>query len=256
MYDAFSSDYDRFVNWPARLSFELPFIESQLQAVGGAQCRVLDAACGTGQHVIALRQRGFQADGADLSPAMIALAQQNAAQAGVTARFEAVGFGELAPVFSQPPYDALLCLGNSLPHLLTPEHLDAGLADFARCLRPDGLLLLQNRNFDALMAERQRWMEPQSFREGEAEWLFLRFYDYDPDGLITFNILTLQRRAQDPWQQRISTTRLRPLLAEDLLARLAGAGFEQVSTYSSLGGEPFDPGRSGNLVVTAHSTAR
>ena len=30
MYDEFSADYDRFVDWPARLVIELPFIEQQL----------------------------------------------------------------------------------------------------------------------------------------------------------------------------------------------------------------------------------
>ena len=48
MYDDFSSNYDRFVNWPGRLAAELPFIERQLQAVEAR--RVLDAACGTGRH--------------------------------------------------------------------------------------------------------------------------------------------------------------------------------------------------------------
>ncbi|MBP1694600.1 MAG: hypothetical protein H6Q37_2483, partial [Chloroflexi bacterium] len=32
MYDSFSSDYDRFVNWSSRLNFELPFIEECLTA--------------------------------------------------------------------------------------------------------------------------------------------------------------------------------------------------------------------------------
>ena len=57
----------------------------------------------------------------------------------------------------------------------------------AACLRPGGTLLLQNRNFDAVMAEKNRWLGTQSHQEDEQEWLFLRFYDFDPDGLITFN---------------------------------------------------------------------
>ena len=44
-YDAFSSEYDRFVNWDNRLAFELPFLERQLTALGGPRgLRVLDAA--------------------------------------------------------------------------------------------------------------------------------------------------------------------------------------------------------------------
>jgi hypothetical protein len=33
MYDDFSADYDRFVDWPARLAAELPFIERVIPAV-------------------------------------------------------------------------------------------------------------------------------------------------------------------------------------------------------------------------------
>ena len=125
MYDAFSLDYDRFVNWPNRLAFELPFIQQQLEALKAAPDQtlsILDAACGTGMHAIALAQQGHSVSGADLSTGMIERAKVNAAEAGVQARFAAAGFGALAQEFQgQPdfPFDALLCLGNSLPHLLT-----------------------------------------------------------------------------------------------------------------------------------------
>ena len=59
MYDDISSDYDRFVNWPGRLSVELPFLEQQINGAGGPAAKVLDAACGTGMHAIALAQRGL-----------------------------------------------------------------------------------------------------------------------------------------------------------------------------------------------------
>ena len=80
MYDTFSSDYDRFVNWNARLAAELPWIEQQLQTVrrrSQAPARVLDAACGTGMHPIALAQRGFAAAGADLSAVLAHSVGQN-----------------------------------------------------------------------------------------------------------------------------------------------------------------------------------
>jgi SAM-dependent methyltransferase len=254
MYDTFSADYDRFVNWPARLAAELPFIEGQLQAVAGQGNRlaqVLDTACGTGMHAIALAQRGYAAAGADLSAGMIQRARANAATAGVSPRFETAGFEELARVFGPRGFDALLCLGNSLPHLLAPADLAAALDDFATCLRPGGLLLIQNRNFDAVLARRERWMEPQAHHEGEAEWLFLRFYDFDPDGLLTFNIVTLHRAAAAPWAQQITATRLRPLRQADLLAALGRAAFVDLTCYGDMAGAPFDPETSGNLVVAA-----
>jgi glycine/sarcosine N-methyltransferase len=248
MYDDFSADYDRFVNWPSRLAAELPFLEQQLQGVGAR--RVLDAACGTGMHAIALAQRGYEVVGADLSPAMIERARANAAAAGVQVRFTVAGFGQLSTLVGTG-FDALLCLGNSLPHLLTPEDMAMAFFDFAVCLRPGGLALIQNRNFDAVLARGERWMEPQAHREGEAEWLFLRFYDFEPDGTITFNLVTLRREGAGEWRQQVRSTRLWPQRRDDLVAALAAAGFGEIACWGDMQGMPFDADRSPNLVLTA-----
>ncbi len=251
MYDTFSSDYDRFVNWKARLSFELPFIEQLVQPLG-APPRLLDAACGTGMHAIALAQRGYPTCGADLSAPMIERARENAAAGSSKVRFETAGFGQLAQTFGRQQFDAVLCLGNSLPHVITAEALTGALADFAACLRPGGLLLVQNRNFDAVMASKERWMEPQAHREGDAEWIFLRFYDYEPEDLISFNIVTLRRKGSAPWEQQVTTTRLRPQLQAGLVTALQSAGFEQINCWGSMNGAAFEALKSGNLIVTAY----
>ena len=135
MYDVFSSDYDRFVNWPSRLEAELPFIQAQLDAAGARSA--LDAACGTGRHAIALAERGYETAGADISQQMVSRARQNAAAAGVDVRFEAAGFGGLAAAFGRRSFDAVLCLGNSLPHVLSEAELAGALADFAADKRID-----------------------------------------------------------------------------------------------------------------------
>jgi SAM-dependent methyltransferase len=254
VYEAFSSDYDRFVNWEARLRAELPWLEQQLQQApqtGRALIHVLDAACGTGMHAIALAQRGYTAAGADLSASMIERARQNAATAGVEARFEAAGFGSLRKTFGPGTFEAVLCLGNSLPHVLSSTDLAEAIEDFAACLRPGGLLILQNRNFNAVMAQGERWMEPQAHREGAQEWIFVRFYDFDPDGLITFNILTLKREEPGSWTQQASATRLRPLAQAELSMALSSAGFKDIQSYGNMSGAPFEAETSGNLVVVA-----
>ena len=249
LYDDFSSDYDRFVNWPGRLELELPFLENQIKDAGAK--RVLDAACGTGRHAIALAKLGFEVAGADLSEKMTERAEANAKSAGVSVQFKAVGFGELNAAFGRQSFDALLCLGNSLPHLLSADDLQKALVDFATVLKPGGLLIIQNRNFDAVMKTRQRWMEPQSAREGDAQWLFLRFYDFEPDGLINFNILTLKRQGEQGWQQSILSTPLRPILSGELQSGLEKAGFTGITLFGDLAGSPFNADSSGNLVIMA-----
>ncbi len=258
MYDAFSVDYDRFVDWDGRLAAEMPFIERQLEAVGAR--RVLDAACGTGMHAIALAKRGYEVVGADLSAGMVERARENAAGSGLAAgdtdgsaiSFHVAGFGELRSQVDDG-FDALLCLGNSLPHALTPEALAVTLDDFAACLRPGGLLLVQNRNFDAVLAERDRWMGPEGHREGKTEWLFLRFLDFEPSGLVTFNVVRLRREDGETWQQRVTSTPLWPQTRAELTEALGAADFGAVTCFGDLGGAAYDAESSPNLVVTARS---
>lgn len=273
MYEAFSVDYDRFVNWDERLAVEMPFIERALKTVRAH--RVLDTACGTGMHAISLASKGYLVVGTDASEEMIDQARANAAVAeGVSAgeqaanvQFVAAGFGHLAAALGigsrgaqnglpgPPGFDAVLCLGNSLPHVLTPADLVATLEDFANCLRPGGLLLVQNRNFDAVLATSDRWMGPQGHREGATEWLFLRFYDFDPDGLLTFNIVRLRREEGGAWSQQVSVTRLWPLTEQELLPALQKAGFDCLTPLGDMQGAPFDPENSPNLVISARRSS-
>jgi glycine/sarcosine N-methyltransferase len=249
MYETLSADYDRFVNWQNRLTTELPFIIERLKESGARQ--VLDAATGTGMHAIALAQNGYTSTGVDISPGMVEHARRNAQAAGLSIRFEVAGFGNLAATLGTGTFDALICLGNSLPHLLSRIDLDKTLVDFASCLKPGGLLLIQNRNFDAVIANHQRWMEPQSHSNNGEELIFQRFYDFDSDGLLTFNMVILKRQPEGNWTQKIISSRMRPLLKFELFLCLSEAGFTRLSAFGDMTGAHYDHDRSPNLVVVA-----
>jgi glycine/sarcosine N-methyltransferase len=254
MYQRFASNYDRFNNWKDRLAYEMPFIERQLEKMQqepGNRLSILDAACGTGMHAIALAKQGNQVSGADLFPEMIEIAQENANSAGVKVKFRAVGFGALSTEFNPSLFNAVLCLGNSLPHLLSREDVVGALDDFNKCLLPCGMLLIQNRNFDSVMQKKARWMEPQAFLEGDKEWLFQRFYDFEADGTIRFTIVTLSRTVGADWQTSIDHTRLRPLLYEDLSGLIHESGFSTINLYGDMTGITFNPVTSPNLIIVA-----
>ncbi|MGQ9682348.1 MAG: class I SAM-dependent DNA methyltransferase [Anaerolineae bacterium] len=247
LYDELSADYDRFVDWPARLAYELPHLEHLFAAHGVHS--VLDAACGTGRHALALAERGYRAAGADLSAGMVARARAQAAEAGLDVPFAVAGFGQLASAFAEP-FDAVLCLGNSLPHVLDEADLQAALADFAAVLRPGGLLIVQNRNYDRVWRSRERFMPLQTHREGDREWLFFRFMDFH-ELTLTFNVVTLFREAET-WRYRVGATELRPLLHNELAEWLPEAGFESIRFLGAYDGSPFDAGQSGDLIAVAN----
>jgi SAM-dependent methyltransferase len=273
-YDALGQDYDLMVSWEERLAredafFRRVFDENDVRSV-------LDAACGTGMHAIAFARTGRQCTGADLSPVMVERARQNAREAGVQSRFEVAGFGELASRIGGT-FDAVTCLGNSLPHLLDDASLHACLSDFAGLLRAGGCLVIQNRNYDRLLRERQRFMPLASRADAEGETLFLRITSYPPaaegaaleapaieapaarsagtsavagDEAIEFTIVVLKKR-NGAWVQSVQSTPLRALRRATLESALARAGFSSVKTYGSYGFADFDAPGSGDLVAVA-----
>jgi SAM-dependent methyltransferase len=251
-YDGLGGDYDRMVSWQARLAREEAFFKRVFDESGTA--RVLDAACGTGMHAIAFARRGLACAGADLSPAMIARARENAREAGVDVDFKVAAFGELGSRFTGP-FDAVTCLGNSLPHLVDDASLDACLTDFGRLLRPAGLLVIQNRNYDRVLRERQRFMPLAARTDGAGESLFLRITDFPPAGspegdLIDFTIVTLTKR-EGAWSQSVMSTPLRAIRRLTLERALASAGFSSAAMYGGYAMTPHDSPDASDLVVVA-----
>ena len=245
-YDAFG-DYDQFVNWEARLAAEMPFFQAIFEQRGVSS--VLDVACGTGHHAIAFAQAGFKSAAADLSETMIAQAQENASAAGIELPIYQMGFGQLARGLSAR-YDAITCLGNSLPHLSTEELLASALKDMAAVLESGGLLVVQNRNFDRVLVREERFMPPKAARVGDEEWLFFRFYDFEGEHL-RFNLVRLGRRVAEDWRLDMESTRLRAWQSETLQRILPCAGFKPIALYGNYRGDAFDPLESTDLVLIA-----
>ena len=246
-YDRLARLYDIMNDWKARLAYEGPFIRQVLDEHGARS--VLDAACGTGQHTLALRQWGYDATGADASPQMVRQAQANAATAQADAPFIVAAFDAL-PQVPGAPFDAVLCLGNSLPHVENAAALDAALDGMARALRPGGVLLLHNLNYDRRWVQRPRFLKLDAGVLDGRETLVWRMADYG-ESTVIFHTALFQKDAEGRWSVEVDSTPQVPLFRADLEARLHRLGFENVRAYGNLKGEPFDIERSDDLVLVA-----
>ncbi len=251
-YDALAPLFDLMTDWEARLATEGPFLRRMLEKQGAK--RVLDAACGSGGHALALARWGYSATGTDASPVMVALAERKAAAAGLAVPFFVADLARLSDAFvGAPPFDAALCLGNSLPHLLTQDDLIAALRGMADVLRPGGLLITQNLNYDLRWRTRPRSLGLQSGMMDGREHLVWRFADYDRAvGRIAFHIAVF-RREEAGWTVQTHTTPQRPLFQADLFDGLAAAGFGELQSFGQMTwpAPAFDPRTSPDLVVVA-----
>jgi SAM-dependent methyltransferase len=232
------------VDWHGRLEREWPFLRQQFEL--GNVHRVLDLGCGTGGHSIFFARQGLEVVGADPSPSLLLQAANNAAGMG-NVRFVAAGFGELRQKIGGA-FDVVVCLGNSLPHILTQTALQETIEDVSSVLRPGGLFIVQQLNYNRILRSHQRFLGVSSGQKDGREVLFFRFYDFGEE-LLTFNLVTFNHHL-DGWGFVTFNTPLRPILLSEVSEVLHNAGFT-AEYWGDYAGNPFDVVKSNDLIFVA-----
>jgi SAM-dependent methyltransferase len=111
--------------------------------------RVLDAACGQGRHAHLFAEAGLDVDAVDYSEALLARAR--ARGTGPTLRYTQGDMRSL-PADWTGRFDAVVNLSTSFGFFRDPADDVAALGEFARVLRPDGVLLWHGASRDGVVA--------------------------------------------------------------------------------------------------------
>lgn len=146
----FVEKWDELIDWERRAQSEGRFFIDTLREMG--KHKVLDVATGTGFHSVQLLKAGFEVTSADGSGQMLGKAFDNAKRHGHVLRAVHADWRWLNRTVHDK-YDAIICLGNSFTHLFSERDRRRALAEFYAALRHDGVLLLDQRNYDAILDE-------------------------------------------------------------------------------------------------------
>jgi SAM-dependent methyltransferase len=105
---------------------------------------VLDAGGGPGRYAIALAERGYDVVLLDLVPEMLKIARSQVKRAHVQERIRQVVEGSIEDlsVFADESFDAVLCLGGALGHLLDVKRRERAAAELVRVARREAPLFI------------------------------------------------------------------------------------------------------------------
>jgi glycine/sarcosine N-methyltransferase len=129
-------------------------LESVLRTIP-AGARVLDCACGIGADALALYRRGYAVTATDGSPDMVAETQRRLARYGITLETAQARWQDL-PERVSGPFALVLCLGNAIVHADSAAGLAGALEGMREVLGPDGVLVVDSRNWEMLHRTRPR----------------------------------------------------------------------------------------------------
>ncbi|MEN3037953.1 MAG: class I SAM-dependent methyltransferase [Candidatus Kryptonium sp.] len=255
-YDELSEDYEDMIEFSAKMESEIGVFSAIVEEYKIKKC--LDAGCGVGLHSIILSKLGVEVVGIDVSTSMIEKAKSFGQMFGVSSKFEVLDFSKIKDKYREN-FDLVLCLGNTLPHLLNERDLLVALRNFYNALKDDGVLILQILNYDKIMETEERII---NVRETPRK-IFVRFYDFEPiiigspslkvfeirKDFLKFNVLIIDKTKN--YSYKLLTTRIRPIKSEDLHKKLNMVGFKEVEVFSNLLKERFNPKESRNVVAIA-----
>lgn len=145
---SFVEKWDELIDWDRRAKSEGQFFIDLLQRLG--KHKILDVATGTGFHSVQLLKAGFDVTSVDGNATMLVKAFDNAKREGFVLRTVHADWRWLnRDIVGR--YDAIICLGNSFTHLFSERDRRRALAEFYAALRHNGVLILDQRNYDGIL---------------------------------------------------------------------------------------------------------
>jgi SAM-dependent methyltransferase len=173
--------------------------------------RILDVPCGQGRHAHLLAEAGFDVDALDYSQTLLDLAVERGV--GKTLRYVQGDMRRL-PGRWTGRFDAVVNLFTSFGFFLDPKDDARVIAEFARVLNDDGVLVWHGGSRDGVMA---RFLERDWWRSDD-DTMIAHERDFDPlSGVLTIRTSWEGKRASGEREHRIrlyTATRLAELCAD------------------------------------------
>jgi len=210
------------------------FLEKWLPATG----RMLDIGCGTGSYCARLAESGRDCLGIDLDPGMI----NEAERLHPAGQYRILGMEEIG-LLPKGGFDAIICIGNVLPHL-SEGRLLAFLIDIQSLLAPGGVWVFQTVNFDSLMGL-EEYVFPELRFEAQGV-TFLRWYENISRKSLHFHTSLMGPEGEIFGGQ----VELYPRSSTAYYLSHLNLGFTRLGHFSDFQENEFDPEKqSGNVFV-------
>lgn len=231
-YDAIADFYPLFYkDWDIQLEREGLTLRSIFRNKGVDT--ILDVACGPGTQAIPLAKLGFNVVGVDPSVELLKKAQRTADEYKVSVEWHRADFLSLHEVV-EGPFDAIVCKGNSLPHLLTDEEIESTIQTFFDLLRPGGVLVIGLRDFEMMLTHRPRFLPGFDHQDdNDTEFITFDIWEWEdgPPIIATQNLFIVRGQGKD-YKTIKRTVQFRPLSTDELQVVLLEHHFEEIDQTS------------------------
>ena len=171
-YSRFAAAYDKmmqnvnYVRWADYVDRLFAFYDFRPK-------RVLDIACGTGAPTILLAEKGYLMSGTDRAMEMLLWAREKAKKRGIRLHLWQQDMRHLAVA---RPYDAALCLYDSINYITTEEEMKQVFTRVSEALAPRGMFIFDVTTEYNIVKHFHRQTFAESYEDFSYIWRNLYFH--------------------------------------------------------------------------------
>lgn len=241
-YKILTPFYDEMIDFENRIIREKPFFKELITSYKIKSA--LDIGCGTGMHSIMFSELGVESWGFDNSLEMIKKAKINAKKRNVNAVFKRLSLENWHSNIKRN-FNAIFCLGNTLPHILHKNKLKKTIKNVYNGLSTEGIIMVQILNYYPIMKYQKRIVNIKKL----GNHTFIRFYDF-LNNIINFNILVLTEKDKK-LDYKLITTELMLIYKDELIEIIEEVGFKKVKCYGDFEKNRFYKNGSKDVIILA-----
>lgn len=208
---------------------QLAFIESKMENLDGKT--LLDVGCATGELAFHLAEHGARVTAIDLNKSLLGKARDSRPHENINYMW--ANMLHIARLFGRSKFDGVVCLGNTLVHLMNPMQMRDFFSGVLTVLRPGGTFVLQILNYDFINQEK-----PAELPLIETENIvFKRVYRYEAGTreIIFDTFLTVKQTGETIE----NSTELLGIGSSDLTMLMDVAGLKEILLSGGFDGRPF-----------------
>lgn len=227
-----SRHYDIMIDWEQRFEQEFPslfriFKKSNVK-------NILDLGVWTGLFSIGLAEEGLKVTGLEQNKFMLKAAEERREKLPKKIKdkldFKYSSFSDIAQDVTGP-YDAAICLGNSLVYL--PGELTKTFKGVYNVLREkDGVIILQILNIERVLEKKHKLLNFRTQKThfaAEQEHLFLEFFDKKGENNLYHNLIVFDSDGTNWIYKGLTSLPIKYIKEEDVQKSLEEAGFTEIS---------------------------
>jgi len=137
VFESYASFYDALYR-EKDYNAECDFLEEVFKKYSAPVKSILDVGCGTGGHSLLLAKRGYDVSGVDLSPHMLSIAKEKAAEEGLSLKLKE---GDARSFEFGEKFDAVVSMFAVMGYQITNEDIDKAFKRVREHLKSGGLFV-------------------------------------------------------------------------------------------------------------------